>query len=214
MKRILLVALVICAGMAAQAQKVNFGIKAGVNLSSLGDFDYRMTGGEDADLANGVGPYGGVFTQIYLTKHFGLETGLYYTQLGGRERARDVFEDYKVTARGSYLQLPLSAFYEFPVTKKISLYPSLGVYGAYGLAGKIKTEGQYNAVDLKSENDYFGDFANRFDFGGTAGLQVGFGKLLIGGSFDHGITRVNKTKTNREDNAYNSAVRLTVGFKF
>ncbi len=204
----------IVAGLYLQAQEVKFGIKGGVNLSSLGEYEYMLNPTEDAQLENQFGAYAGLFSQIYLNNKWGLETGLFFTQLGGREKERDYDENYSVKAKASYLQLPLSVFYAIQLPGKVKLYPSIGVYGAYGLSGKIKASGQVLGTDISQQQDYFGDFAKRFDFGGTAGIQAGLGNFLLGASYDQGVIRVNKQKATWEDNAYNSNFRISVGYLF
>lgn len=202
------------AGLYLQAQQVRFGIKAGGNLSSLTEYDYMLTGYEDASLEYKVGFNAGVFSQIYFNKNWGLETGLYYSQLGGQDRDRDFDEDYRVKATASYLQLPISVFREIRLPGKVTLYPAVGAYAGYGLSGKIKASGQINGIDIAQEQDYFGDFARRFDAGATVGIQVGLNSFLFGAAYDQGILRVNSQKVNWEENAYNSNFKLTVGYLF
>jgi len=215
MKQFVLFTALMAACLLAQAQQqVRFGVKAGLNLSSLGEYELLLEGQEDAELENKPGFHAGIVAQIPLANQLGIETGVFYTQLGGRERERDWDEQYKVTANSAYLQVPVSLFYEFQLPMQISIYPSLGVYGSYGLGGDIKAEGQVGGTDITRNQQYFGDFANRFDFGGTAGLHVGLGHFLIGAGYDRGFTRVNSERVPYGDNAFNSNIRFSVGFLF
>lgn len=208
---LLLVLVVVSAGV--HAQKVAFGVKAGMNVSSLGGYEYIFSH-EDAELENKLGLYTGVFTQIYLTPKLGIETGLFYTQLGGKDKENDYDEQYEVTANPSYLQLPVSILYRFELPGKLTLYPSLGVYGGYGLSGKIKTRGSVGATHVDADMDYFDDFARRFDFGGTVGLNLEYRKILLGVGYDRSFIRVNEEKVRYDDDAYNSNFRVTVGYIF
>ncbi|MFD2966369.1 porin family protein [Sphingobacterium bambusae] len=214
MKKIVLTMALLAGGLYLQAQQVRFGIRGGANLSSLGEYEHVLLANEDAQLEYKVGFHAGVFSQIYINQKWGLETGLYFTQLGGRDQDRDFDEDYKLNATANYLQLPVSVFREIQLSDKVKLFPSVGIYAGYGLSGKIKATGQIQNIDIAQQQDYFNDFAKRFDFGGTAGVQVGLGNLLLGAGYDQGVLRVNKQKANWDDNAYNSNFKLTVGYLF
>lgn len=206
------VALFLISGM--YAQSVRFGVKAGLNISSLDEYEYLISQYEDAEMDNKLGLYAGVFAQIYFTNNLGIETGLFYAQLGGKDKENDYYEQYKVTANPSYLQLPVSLIYKFNTPIGLSIYPSLGVYAGYGLSGKIKVEGMVGSTDIGSKVDYFDDFGRRFDFGGTVGLNFEYSNVVLGLGYDRGFIRVNKEKAVYEDNAYNSNFRITLGYVF
>lgn len=212
-QKLLLIVVMIGMFMGANAQKVNFGVKAGLNISSLSEYEHPLLY-EDAELDNKLGLYAGIFTQIYFTHRLGIETGLYYTQLGGKDKENDYDEQYKVTANPAYLQLPVSVIYKFDLPAKFTLYPSLGLYAGYGLSGKIKTKGMINATDISSKVDYFDDFARKFDFGGTVGLNLQYQKTVLGLGYERSFTRVNKKAVTYGDNAFNSNFRVTLGYIF
>lgn len=217
MKRSLLLssALLIVMATVVNAQGVKFGVKGGLNISSLSDYEHFISEHEDAELDNKAGVYAGVFTQIYFTTHFGIETGLFYSMLGGQDKENDHYEHYKVTANPSYLQIPVTAIYKFNLPAGFSIYPSVGVYGGYGLSGKIKTGGTIGSIDiLPGTIDYFDVFARKFDFGATAGLNIGYRKFVLGTAYDRGLIRVNKDKIPYDDNAFNSNFRITLGYIF
>ncbi|GHE42046.1 porin family protein [Sphingobacterium griseoflavum] len=214
MKKIVLTLALLVGGLYVQAQQVRFGIKGGANLSSLGEYKHALLASEDAQLEYKLGFHAGVFSQIYINQKWGLETAIYFTQLGGRDQDRNFDEDYKLKATANYLQLPLSVFREIQLSDRMKLFPSIGIYAGYGLSGTIKATGQIQNIDIAQQQDYFDDFARRFDFGGTAGVQVGLGNVLLGAGYYQGVLRVNKQKTNWDDNAYNSNFKLTVGYLF
>ena len=214
MKRgILLVVIATAMLMTANAQGVRFGIKGGVNISSLADYEFSLSY-EDAELGEKVGAYAGVFTQILFTPQLGLETGLYYSMLGGRDKENDYGEQYKITADPAYLQLPVSVIYKFNITEDFALYPSVGLYTGYGVSGKIKSVGSIGVVDVSSEYDYFDNYAKRFDFGGTMGANLQYKNVVLGFACDRSFTRVNEKKIVFGDNAFNSNFRITLGYIF
>lgn len=196
------------------AQQFKVGIRGGLNISSLGDYDHMIGLYEDAELENKAGLYAGIFGQFHFSKNLGIEAGLFYTQLGGKDKENDYSEVYKVTASPSYLQIPVSVFYKFNLPAGFKIYPSLGIYGGYGLSGKLKVQGNIANEDISSKIDYFDDFARRFDFGGTAGLNLEYGKFILGLNYDRGFIRVNKEKAIYGDNAFNSNFRCTLSYVF
>lgn len=68
--------------------------------------------------------------------------------------------------------------------------------------------------NIDSEIKYFSEFANRFDFGGTVGLNLQYNKFILGFSYDQGFLRVNEHKMRYADNAYNSNFRCSLSYIF
>lgn len=211
---LLLLVLVACSTASLEAQKFNFGVRGGLNISSLGDYEHPIGVYEDSELDNRLGPYAGLFVQYHITNQLGLESGLFYSQLGGKDKENDYDESYKITANPSYLQIPLTVFYKIDITNKFKFYPDLGIYAGYGIGGKMKTEGTIMNENVDSDLTYFDDFAREFDFGGTVGVNLEYNKFILSVNYDQGFTRVNKTKVKYEDNAYNSNLRITLGYIF
>ena len=215
MKRIILLsALITLAFSSINAQGVRFGIKGGLNTSSLGEYEYSLAVRENAELDNKAGVYAGLFTQIFFTPQLGLETGLFYSTLGGMEKENDHNEQYKITVNPAYLQLPLILIYKVDILEDLAIYPAVGVYGGYGLSGKIKSKGTVWENDVTFEKNYFDDFARKLDVGGSIGLNVEYRKFVLGGAYDRGFLRVNKEKIEFGDNAFNSNFRITLAYIF
>lgn len=166
LKAILVVCLLSLGFISANAQGINWGVKAGLNVSSLASYD-------DAEYKPGFNV--GVFGQYMFSgvEGFGVEAGLQYSMLGFKNDVADK------TINASYIQLPIQALYKFSVGQNLYLYPSLGIYLGYGVGGT---------------NDYF-DVAENFDFGFKVGVNLQFQNYLIGVGYDRGITEVfNDTK--------------------
>ncbi|MDR0574749.1 MAG: PorT family protein [Tannerella sp.] len=214
MKRYFVLFLLASSCVILNAQQLKIGVRGGLNISSLSDYDHMIGQYEDAGLENKLGLYAGIFGQLHFSEKSGIETGLFYSQLGGKDKENDYYESYKITANPSYLQLPVSIFYKFNLTNGFKLYPSLGVYGGYGLSGNLKTQGSIANENLDSNIKYFNDFAKRFDAGGTAGLNLEYNKFIFGLSYDHGFIRVNKKEVIYGDNAFNSNFRCTLSYIF
>ncbi|MDL2223314.1 porin family protein [Bacteroidales bacterium OttesenSCG-928-M11] len=163
LKTLLVVCLLSLGFVAASAQNLNWGVKAGLNVSSLTSLD-------DAKFKPGFNV--GVLGQYMFagSEGFGVEAGLQYSMLGFKY---EMFGESE-TLNASYLQLPIQALYKINAGPGLSLYPSAGIYLGYGLGGT---------------HDYF-DGAEEFDFGVKIGFNVQFEKIIIGLAYEQGLTDV------------------------
>ena len=123
-KLILLLTFISSSCVVLNAQQFNWGVRGGLNISSLGDYEHKIGQYEDSELESKPGIYAGLFAQFSVSGNLGIETGLFYSQLGGKDKENDHNEQYKVEADPSYLQLPVAVFYKFSVTDEFKLYPS------------------------------------------------------------------------------------------
>jgi len=211
MKTKILALTTLCMFTIVANAQFSIGVKGGLNVSSIEDF-----GPYSLDAKAGV--HAGIMTQYMFNKNWGLESGLYYSLMGGKENEKDYdnpnrIDDYKASANPSYLQMPLYAIYKFELAENLSLYPSLGVYLGYGLNGKIDIKGIDNGVDVTMKDDFFNDSNNRFDMGAGVGLNVQYRKVVFGLGYEQGFMKINKHDYPYDDeNAYNSNLKLSVGF--
>jgi opacity protein-like surface antigen len=207
----------------ANAQlNLKWGVKAGLNLSSISNF---ATDDEDDKMKAGF--HVGAFGQYMFTEQLGVEAGLYYSLLGAKSEFSESDDDYssesKTTANASYLQLPITAFYKFNINKNLSIYPSVGLYLGYGIGGKVKTE--YSDVALDDIDDsesgsYKDDFFidedgikhNKFDFGLTFGLNLQYGHFIGGVGYDLGLTKINDYTLDKD--LKNRNFKISVGYVF
>lgn len=200
MKTILFaVALLIGVNAYAQDGRAEFGVKAGLNMSTFnGDYE---------DTKAKIGFNVGVTLDYALTdaRDWYLLTGLEYTTKGTKFKKIAGIEQ---SINAAYLQLPIHAGYKFDVTETTRLSFHAGPYLAYGVNGKYKIKS--NGVEVNT--DTFDDNnLKRFDFGVGLGVGAEFGKIGLGLGYDFGLLNVsdNKNITVRNANAY-----LTVGYKF
>jgi hypothetical protein len=215
MKKRTIISLCLLLGIsfAAQAQQLRFGIRGGLNIASIDDYNVMQVpeDDEEADLNSRLGAYAGVVMQYLFDDHWGIESGLYYTQLGGK-LDRTAAPVCKVTASPSYLQLPIQVLYRFPIGQSgFSIYPAVGIYLAYGLGGKVKMEGNTEGFYIPKTYDYFGE-AKRFDAGAALGVNFEYRGFVLTAGYDMGFLTVGKNVLN--DNARNSAARISLAYLF
>ena len=205
------VAIICLFAITANAQ-LSVGVKGGLNVSSIEEYG-------EYSLDSKAGFHGGIMMQYMFTKNWGVESGLYYSLMGGKEKEKDYddrfIDDYKASANPSYLQIPLYAIYKFNVVPGLSLYPSAGLYLGYGLSGEFSVKGTVADTSINVDTDFFNDDANKFDLGAGVGLNLQINRIVFGLGYEQGLMKINKKDFPREDeDAYNSNVKLSVGFLF
>ncbi|MDR1526400.1 MAG: PorT family protein [Dysgonamonadaceae bacterium] len=229
--------LVICIALASvaivNAQGLKWGVRAGFNTSTISNFPEFEISSEGGNLSTSS-PYKpgfqlGVVAQYMLTSQFGLESGLYYSQIGSRHEVKTSLADLYATVitktNPSYLQLPITVLYKFNVGTDLYLYPQAGLYLGYGLAGKVKFSYETNIPDVGSEDvlgddsldlDFFGKDSetNRFDAGLTLGLNLQYSNYVIGVGYDLGLLKINKESETGVKDMKNANVKVTLGYFF
>ena len=180
MKKIILLLIVCCIGLTAMAQKPTFGIRAGLNISTLG--------GKNADvIANGskVGLNAGGFVNLPIGTGFSIQPELSYSQLGAEISTTYIFPGGGSgtidTWNFDYLTLPILGKYDF-TNSGFSLYagPQIG----------LLTSAKYE-YDDGSKDDVKSLF-KKTDFGGILGGEYTFTKIPLGISarYQFGISSI------------------------
>jgi hypothetical protein len=172
----------------AQDKPVTFGVKAGVNLSTLG--------GDLKDSKYTFKYQFGVTADIALTETVYIMTGLDFQAKGAKLGG--------IKYNPMYLQLPATIGYKFDLGGDTRLVLNAGPYIAYGIGGKAK--GGESSQKLFKDNIF-----KRLDYGVIGGVGVEFGRLAVGAGYDLGLANISDVKGTkaRNRNAY-----LTVGVKF
>ena len=98
-----------------------------------------------------------------------LETGLYYTEKGGKGNGG--YSGGKFTYNLDYLEIPLVFKYKAPVSNDFTVEPYFGGYFAVGVGGKIKNYNDRDAYSAFSSNCYDNGTFQRCD----GGLKFGVG---------------------------------------
>ncbi len=187
-------ALTIGAGqMNAQDKLVTLGVKAGVNLSTLGG---------DVDDMKSVFKYQvGVTADIAVTENLYILTGLDLQTKGAKYKPES---GTNIKYNPMYLQMPVHVGYKFNLFSDLKLVVNAGPYIAYGIGGKAKSGDE----SLKLFGD---DILKRLDYGIGGGIGVELGMFSVGAGYDLGLANISDIDGGkiRNRNAY-----LTVGVKF
>ena len=176
MKKMVMLA-VLTAGMllSASAQEVKFGVKAGLNLSTVGGDMKDLIEGMGMDQKSHVGFHIGAFVDLGLTENLYIQPGLFYSNKGVKGELKED-DSYKMKINLSYLEIPILASYRIKLCDNMKWHINAGPYLAYGIGGKIKFEGELLEDvldDAKAFDEDEGDL-KRFDFGLSFGTGVNF----------------------------------------
>jgi hypothetical protein len=198
-----------------QAGGTTFGVRAGVNLQNINGRD----AGDDK-LENKLAPrfHVGVNAEIPIAPEFYVQPGLLFSTKGAK--LDDNFAgDPKLNL--SYIEVPVNFLYK-PTLGTGKLLVGFGPYFAYGIGGKLKTDGNDTDVKFKNKvkagddpdliyfkpfdagaNILFGyEFSNRF----SAQLNAQLGLVNINSDYD--------AIPDTDARSANTGFGLSVGYRF
>ncbi|CAM3703928.1 porin family protein [Flavobacterium chungbukense] len=192
MKKIILSAIAIMAFAFSNAQETRFGVKGGLNLSTV-------VGGDVENTKSLVGFHVGGFAEIHIVEKFYIQPELLFSAQG--TKFDGPFEDGDVKL--NYLNIPVVAKY-YIVDKKFNVEagPQLGVL-----------------LSAKAEGEDIKDFTRSVDFGFNIGAGYSFtDNLSVGLRYTIGLSPISDNDIDNSDDYYNSAknsnLQLSLAYKF
>lgn len=182
----------------ANAQSpIDFGVKAGVNVSNFAgtdespDFRTGLMVGVAADLSFPLFP-------------IGIETGLYYSQKGSEFSAGGV----TMATRLDYLEVPVLAKLSLGPPGPLSLHVLAGPYAGLNINAEQEAPGS-DAVDISDE-------VTSLDIGGTIGVGASVSAVLtkvdVQARYSRGFNSV--FENGNGDEPKNSVFTVSVGIFF
>ena len=166
-------------GFSLDEENLYWGVRFGVTGASLGgDLDLGMKAG--MTLAGVVGLRASDSTPVFI------ESGLYYTERGGKK------DDFRVGYNN--LEIPILVKYGFKVGDEIAVLPFVGPYFSYAFSGKTKqigTEGK-ESVGTFDEKKAFTKGLKRANMGFKLGVGAEYNKVYLELGYQLGITNVCK----------------------
>ncbi|MGV2450778.1 MULTISPECIES: porin family protein [Chryseobacterium] len=172
----------------ASSSPVRFGVKAGLNISTLTENDFNSK----------AGFYGGLFANIPVAQDFSFQPEVLYNGMGAKIKGTN---DIKVNL--DYISVPLMLQYNaLP-----NLYLEAGPQFSFLINSKLKADS--NSADAK-------DLFKGFDFG--IGLGAGYyftDNIGITARYVAGLTDVAKDRPDlSEDKAKNGVFQVGLAYKF
>ncbi len=186
MKKLFIITFSILLVHFTYAQHAHFGIKGGVNLSTLTNndaFKYK------------TGFHAGVFSHIHLAKHFALQPELMYSTQGTESKSSLVDTRYKL----GYLNLPVMVQYMFNNGFRLETGPQASLL--------VSAKQKINSVETDIKDDL-----NSFDFGWGFGVgYISKSNFGIDARYNLGLTAVNEMGT---PDLKNSVFQIGVFYQF
>lgn len=128
-----------------------------------------------------------------------LESGLYYTQRGGK--------DGSYTADLNCLEIPILLKYGIKATDDIAVLPFIGPYFALGVAGQT----EYSGIDGKEKDSTYDHLLNRNDMGFKLGCGAEYNMIYVEIAYQFGLHNI-ADNDNLSIHANQLSINLGVNF--
>jgi hypothetical protein len=211
----------ICTSLLAEgvwAGPVSFGVKAGLNLSSITETPEEWS--DDKQFKPGA-VFGAVLTYQF-ENGFGVQPELLYSQNGVSTSLYQGFVDVDMDLALSYVVIPLLAKYTFRLDKSFMPFLCAGPSFAYTLSSELQFEAGWfsGGVDFSSLT-HVTDFG--MVLGAGFGWEVGNNVITFDARYTRGFTNVilsgdfeinGETQTINEDDFKNHGMAFLVGIVF
>lgn len=167
------------------AEKVSFGVRAGMNISEIN------VDGTDTKF----GFFGGLGTDFNIVNSFSINSGLFFTQKGGKMKmSMDVEQPVSAKLRMTvnFIEIPVYASYRLRFNDSHMSQIFFGPYFDFGVYGKataeVKAAGDKESASEGLFNDENG--FRRFQCGLGIGIAHTWNRFSVGLSFQGGLTDV------------------------
>ena len=177
-------------GFSLEKDNLYYGIRIGMTSATVG-------GDVDLNAKVGMTLAGVVGMRVSNTNPLFVESGLYYTQRGGKKGGLKVGLNY--------LELPILIKYGFKASDDIAILPFFGPYFAYGVSGKYKLG-----------DEKFSSYKDKAGFKhGDMGFKLGCGaednKMYLELGYQFGVANISSV-----DNisAHGNAFIANIGINF
>lgn len=171
----------------ASSSPIRFGLKAGLNVSSLTASGWNSK----------AGFYGGVFANIPVAQDFSVQPEILYSGMGAKAKSNS-----DVKANLDYIAVPVM----FQYNALPNLYLEAGPQFGFLISAKAKY--QSNSVDIKDET-------KTFDFG--LGLGAGYyftQNIGVNVRYVAGLSDIAKDRPSGSDSNKNGAFQVGLAYKF
>lgn len=194
------------------AQPVTFGVRAGMNVATVG--------GDEDDAKSKIGFFGGLGVDFNIVNSLSINSGLFFTQKGCKTDDIDMdIEGYPMDANArftmNFIELPVYLSYRLPLNLESSLQVFFGPYFDYGVYGKatadVKFKGELHGEKVSQSMDLFDDDYDfkRFHVGLGLGAAYTWSRFSVGLSYQWGMTEVVA-----DAESYWNNFNISVGYNF
>jgi len=163
--------LLVTAIIALPAQKLQIGLRNGLNVSSFSELTELNEGNH---LRSGFG--GGICLRYPLKNDFAIQSGLNFEQKGFRNFRESLLADKKLNGTLEYLTVPVNLERSFPASESLRFFVATGPY----VGVKLRSNLTYSPVSPAENSETVAWKINDND----AGWSLGFGFMIPAGSYN------------------------------
>jgi hypothetical protein len=200
-----------------QTNAQTFGIKGGLNLANMILKDDDETYSNDYNMNPGF--HLGLTVDVPLNDFLSFEPGLLLTTKGMKYED-EIFEvDMKAKVNLYYLDIPLTLKASYALGEGLKMFGAIGPYVDFGMSGKAKITTEYQGdketeeVDIEWGSDEDDDDLKRLDMGLTFGGGVEINSIMIGISYDLGLSNIS-TFQDYGTTSKNRVLKFSLGYRF
>ena len=195
-----------------QSNAQTFGLKAGLNLSNILDKDNDGTYNNNLNMNPGF--HVEAIVDMPFNKFLSFESGLLFTTKGYKLEDDEIFK-IKAESKLYYLDIPLTIKASHDLWKGLKMFGTAGPYVGVGLSGKTKV--YFEDLKIDDHNINWGssdeDNLKRLEWGLTFGGGVEISSIIIGISYDLGLSNISANQDNGTK-AKNKVLKFSVGYMF
>ena len=183
---------------------VRFGIKAGMNVSSITD-DAGLE-----DQGSRIGFNAGVFATIPVAESFSIQPEVLYSQYGDKYDDVILGTRYSYQRKLDYIAVPVMFQYNFVPNFYLEAGPEFGFL--VSAKNKLKNETNNNTI---TESGNYKDSLNTFNFG--IGIGAGYyftDNIGITARYVAGVSDLAKDRPDNQDAIRNNVFQVGLAYKF
>lgn len=188
----------------SMSSDVRFGIKGGMNVSSL------SKDGTLADQGSKIGFNAGLFANIPIAESFSIQPEVLYTQYGDKYDQVILGNRYSYANHLDYIAVPVMFQYNFIPNLYVEAGPEFG----FMVSAKNKAKNETNN-DVIAESGNYKDNFNTFNVG--IGLGAGYyftDNIGLTARYVAGVTDIAKERPAGRDAVRNNVFQVGLAYKF
>jgi hypothetical protein len=210
MKKLLITLCIAALSSAAFAQTIDFGIKAGLNLSNQ-----TLSGaGQSMYSKNLTGFNVGGIMDLGLGD-FSIQPGIFFTTKGYESNPIPLYSGTGQNGgtdkiKLDYIQVPVNLLYHIHIVPGLKFYLGGGPYLGYGVSGKVTGGGESADIHFSKITDGFSYKNPDFGVNFIAGFEIEK-RILLDASYGLGLSNITYSPT---ATMHNRVRGISVGYLF
>ena len=196
MKKLFLI-IILIAGVTLQAQEIQFGVKAGLNIASINGDNFQ-------DLSSRTSFHVGGLLEFKIADKFSIQPEILYSAQGAKFKASEEVIETNVTWKLDYLNIPVMAKYYIADKFSLEAGPQVGFL--------VSSKADIEVNNISTEQDLNDDVIKSTDFGLNFGLGYKLDNgLNFGARYNLGLSNTSNVSS---ENIKNGVFQFSVGYNF